>query len=176
MPKQNDRKFQTIQLVRIALLGAILYVVQIGLSFIPNLELVSFLICIYALLFGKQTFWMILVFNLFEGIQWGFGVWWISYLYVWPLLLLIVLLLKKMIKEEFILWAIILGIWGLIFGSLFAIAYIPVDPHYALTYWISGLPWDVWHGGCNFVVMLIAGKPVYHLLLKALRMDERRVN
>ena len=156
------------KITRIALLSAILYVSTVALEFLPNVELVSLLTVLYTLVFGKEAFLIVTVFNLFELIQWGFGTWWVSYLYVWPLLVLITLLLKKIIKEEFLIWSVVSGLFGLIFGSLFAIVYLPVDPAYALAYWISGLPWDVWHGVCNFVLMLVIGKPLY-LLLKKVR-------
>lgn len=156
------------KITRIALLSAILYVSKVALEFLPNVELVSLLTVLYTLVFGKEAFLIVTVFNLFELIQWGFGTWWISYLYVWPLLVLITLMLKKIIKEEFLIWSVVSGLFGLIFGSLFAIVYLPVDPAYALAYWISGLPWDVWHGVCNFVLMLVIGKPLY-LLLKKVR-------
>lgn len=152
------------RITRIALLSAILYVSKAALDFLPNVELVSLLITIYTLVFGKEVFLIIMVFNLFEFIQWGFGSWWVSYLYVWPLLGLCVLLLEKLIKEEFLIWGIVSGGFGLIFGSLFAIAYLPIDPSYALAYWISGLPWDVWHGVWNFVLMAALGKPLYRIL------------
>ena len=154
------------KITRIALLSAILYVSKVALEFLPNVELVSLLTILYTLVFGKEAFLIVTVFNLFELIQWGFGTWWVSYLYVWPLLVLITLLLKKFIKEEFLIWSVVSGLFGLIFGSLFAIVYLPVDPAYALAYWISGLPWDVWHGVCNFVLMLVIGKPLYLLLKK----------
>ena len=154
------------KITRIALLSAILYVSKVALEFLPNVELVSLLTVLYTLVFGKEAFLIVTVFNLFELIQWGFGTWWVSYLYVWPLLVLITLLLKKIIKEEFLIWSVVSGLFGLIFGSLFAIVYLPVDPAYALAYWISGLPWDVWHGVCNFVLMLVIGKPLYLLLQK----------
>ena len=154
------------KITRIALLSAILYVSKVGLELLPNVELVSLLTVLYTLVFGKEAFLIVTVFNLFELIQWGFGTWWVSYLYVWPLLVLITLLLKKIIKEEFLIWSVVSGLFGLIFGSLFAIVYLPVDPAYALAYWISGLPWDVWHGVCNFVLMLVIGKPLYLLLKK----------
>ena len=157
------------KITRIALLSAILYVSKVALEFLPNVELVSLLTVLYTLVFGKEAFLIVTVFNLFELIQWGFGTWWVSYLYVWPLLVLITLLLKKIIKEEFLIWSVVSGLFGLIFGSLFAIVYLPVDPAYALAYWISGLPWDVWHGVCNFVLMLVIGKPLYLLLKKARR-------
>ena len=152
------------KLTRIALLSAILYVSKLVLDFLPNVELVSLFIILFSLIFGRETLLTITVFNLFQIIQWGIGTWTISYLYVWPLLCLLTLLLKKIIKEEFIIWSIFSGLFGLIFGSLFALVYIPVDPAYALSYWISGLPWDVWHAVWNFVLMLALGKPLYKLL------------
>lgn len=160
------KRMSIYKLTRIALLSAILYVSKVALEFLPNVELVSLLIILYTLVFEKETFLTVTVFNLFELIQWGFGTWWISYLYVWPLLCLITLLLKKLIKEEFLVWAIVSGAFGLIFGSLFAVVYIPISLSYALTYWISGLPWDVWHGVCNFILMMALGKPLYLLLIR----------
>ena len=159
----------TERLVRIALLGAVLSVAKWTLSFIPNLEPVSLLIVVYALAFGRDVFWMILIFVLTEGLQWGFGLWWISYLYAWPVLAAAVLLLKRIFREEFLLWAVVSGSFGLVFGLLFAIAYIPVDPAYALDYWITGLPWDVWHGACNFVLVLLLGRPLYSVLMRLCR-------
>lgn len=158
------------KMTRIALLSAILYVSKVALEAFANVELISTLVIVYTLVFGRETFLIITVFNLFELIQWGFGSWWVSYLYVWPLLCLSVLLLKKLVKEEFLVWSVVAGCFGLIFGGLFAIAYLPIDPSYALAYWISGLPWDVGHGGCNFVLTIVLGKPLY----KVLRMLKNR--
>lgn len=152
------------KLTRIALLSAILYVSKVALEFLPNVELVSLLTIIYTLVFGWEAILIVTVFNMFELIQWGVGTWWVSYLYIWPLLCLITLLLKKLIREEFLIWSMVAGGFGLIFGSLFAIVYIPIDPSYALAYWISGLPWDVVHCVANFVLMMILGKPLYKLL------------
>lgn len=152
------------KLTRIALLSAILYVSKVALDVFPNVELVSLLTIIYTLVFGKEAFLIVTVFNLFQMVQWGIGSWLITYFYAWPLLCLITLLLKKWIKEEFVVWSIVAGLFGLIFGGLFAIVYIPVDVSYAITYWISGLPWDVWHAVWNFVLMLVLGKPLYRIL------------
>jgi hypothetical protein len=155
-------------MVRIAFMSAVLVVAMWALKPLPNVELISLLVVLYALLFGKDTFVAVTVFSLTEGLMWGFGLWWVSYLYVWPLLALVVMLLKPLLKEEFILWAVVSGGFGLVFGGLFALAYLPIDPVYALSYWIAGLPWDVWHGGCNFVLMAGAGKPLYEVLKKHL--------
>ena len=92
------------RMTRIALLSAILYVSKVVLEFLPNIELVSLLVILYSLVFGWEAMLIVTVFNLFELIQWGFGTWWFSYLYVWPLLCVITMLLKKLIKEEFLIW------------------------------------------------------------------------
>lgn len=153
-------------ITRIALFSAILYISKLALESIPNVELISFLVIVYTLVFGWESIIATCIFNLCEVVQWGFGSWVITYLYIWPLLAIITLLLKKVIKEEFIVWAIVSGMFGLIFGSFFALYYIPIDPHYALMYWLSGLPWDVWHAIANFVIMLLLGKVVTKALKK----------
>ncbi len=158
-------------MTRIALLSAILYVSKLALEFLPNVELVTLLIILYTIVFGEETLLIIVVFNLFQGMQWGFGLWWLSYMYTWPVLCLVVLHLKKLIKEEFVVWAIVAGVFGLLFGGFFALAYLPVNPGFALTYWITGLPWDVWHGGWNFVLVAVLGKPIYRVLMKMKRMN-----
>jgi hypothetical protein len=104
------------RMVRIAFLSAVLTVAMLAIKPLPNVELISLLVIIYALLFGKDSFIIVTVFSLTEGLIWGFGLWWISYLYVWPLLCLTVVLLKKVIKEEFLLWAVVSGAFGLVFG------------------------------------------------------------
>lgn len=152
---------KTKQLVQIALLASLLYIAQVAFSFLPNIELVSLLILIYSIVFPHLALYAIYIFVLLEGIQWGFGLWWWSYLYVWPILYFVIKILKKYIQEDDrISWSIVLGFYGLIFGMLFAIVYIPVSFHYALTYWISGLSFDVLHAIGNFIVCVLLYKPL----------------
>ncbi len=147
-------------------MSALLYIVKVALEWLPNVELVTFLTILFTLVFGAETFAAVTIFNLFELIQWGFGTWWVSYLYVWPLLVTIVLLLRKAVGEEFLIWSVVSGGFGLIFGALFSAFYLFVDRSYAVTYFVAGLPWDVMHCIANFAVMLVLGKPLYRALKK----------
>ena len=45
----------TKELATIAILAALLYIVQVAFSFLPNIELVSLLILVYTLVFDKMT-------------------------------------------------------------------------------------------------------------------------
>ena len=158
---------KTKQLVQIAFLGTLLYVVQVGLSFIPNIELVSFLILIYTLVFPNIALPAIGIFILLEGLHWGFGLWWWSYIYVWPILYFLVKWLKRSIKPDDVLsWSIVLGFYGLIFGLLFALAYIPVSFSYAFSYFVSGIFFDIIHGIGNFIICLFLLKPTYTVFIK----------
>lgn len=158
---------KTKQLVQTAILGLILYISQVVFSFIPNVEFVSLLILMYAIALPKLSLSAIFVFILLEGLQWGFGLWWWSYLYVWPILYIMVKFLKKYIKQDDVLsWSIVLGFYGLVFGSLFSIVYIPVSLSYAITYWISGLIFDVIHCISNFILCLLLFKPILNILLR----------
>ena len=59
-----------------------------------------------------------------EGIVFGFSVWWISYLLVWPLLTVIVMAMRK--NGSPVIWAVLAGVYGLLFGPLMYLAYFTV--------------------------------------------------
>lgn len=151
------------QIVTIGVLSAILLVGQLGLAFLPNIEIVSTLIILYTQIYKKQVFSIILIFVLLEGIIFGFGIWWISYLYIWNILALIVLIFQKI--DSAVLWAVISGIFGLLFGALCAIPYlISGGPGAAFAYWSAGIPYDILHCCGNFALTLILYKPLLQLL------------
>lgn len=65
------------------ILSALLIIGQVALGFLPNIEVVTLLVIAYTLVFGKKVFFIIYIFVLVEGLIYGFGLWWINYLYVW---------------------------------------------------------------------------------------------
>mgnify|MGYP001090424746 CR=1 FL=1 len=74
------------ELVALALLTALLFVAQVALAFLPNIELVSLLIIVYTLAFRHKVLYVIYAFAVLEGLLYGFTMWWITYLYVWTVL------------------------------------------------------------------------------------------
>ena len=150
-------------IVIIGLMGAILLALQVALSFIPNIELVSLLIILCTLIFQKKTVFIITIFVTLEGLLYGFGLWWINYLYIWFILYMIVTVLKK--SKSPLFWALISGFFGLSYGGLCAIPYLFIGGvPTAIAYWISGIPFDLIHGIGNFIVALVLFAPLYHLL------------
>lgn len=144
-------------------LSAVLLIGQLGMSFLPNIEPITCLIMIYTLVYKKQVFPMIYTFVILEGMVFGFGVWWVSYLYIWTILAGITLLLQK--NQSVLLWAVVAGGFGLLFGALCAVPYLLAGgPAAAFSYWAAGIPYDIIHCAGNFVITLAVFQPVLRIL------------
>lgn len=145
------------------LLSAILLIGQMGMSFLPNIEPVTSLVIIYTLVYKKRVFPMIYTFVILEGMVFGFGIWWVSYLYIWSILALLTLLLQK--NQSVVIWAVVAGGFGLLFGALCAIPYLIAGGWgAAFSYWSAGIPYDIIHCAGNFTITLIIFQPVSQVL------------
>ena len=150
-------------------LSAILLIGQVGMSYLPNIEIVSLLIYIYTQVYRKKVFFIIYVFVFLEGCIYGFGIWWFGYLYIWSVLALIVLWNGRQ-QTSVIMTAVILGAYGLSFGMLYALPYFIAGGWAAgFSYWVSGIPFDLLHCAGNVAVSLICYRPLRTLLGKLKR-------
>lgn len=165
---QTERRSPARQLVLTALMGALLVVGKQAMSGLPNIEPVSLLILLFTLELPRQTPGAITVYLLAQGLLYGFGLWWVMYLYVWYLLALVVFLLRRFDHPFF--WACVSGVYGLCFGGLCAAVYLFArTPAFALSWWISGLSFDALHGAGNFVMALLLYRPLRRALHAARR-------
>ena len=152
----------------IAITGMMIATIEVAknaLAFIPNVELVSLLVILFTLYFGKKILFVIPAFILLEGCIYGFGLWWIMYLYVWPLLALITYIMRK--QESVWVWAIMSGSLALAVGALCSIPYIVLSgPKAAFAWWVSGIPFDILHCVSNFVLCMVLFKPLSKVMRK----------
>lgn len=167
---KDQGKSAKISIRDIALIGvmtAVIVVCKEILSFLPNIELVSFWIILFTLFFRWRVLFVVPVFVLIEGCLYGMGPWWIMYIYAWPLLALISYLNRK--QESVWFWSILSAFFGLFFGLLCAIPYavagavnngIRSGLYAGFTWWVAGIRFDVIHCIGNFVVMLVLYHPV----------------
>ena len=162
-------KYKTFEIVLLGMLGAIAFVCQVSLIFLPNIEVVSILFIVYTRTFGKKALFPIYVFVLLEGIFWGFGSWWIMYLYIWTILWCISMIFRR--NDSSIAWAVINGTYGLCFGALCSITQgILFGIGSGFAYFISGIPFDIVHCIGNFFTALFLYKPLTILLSKVRKM------
>ena len=143
--------------------AALLIVIQVALSFLPNIELVSLLIILFTKNFGKRTLFAIYTFVMAEGLIYGFGIWFFMYLYVWAVLFFAAWLFRRM--EHILGWTLLSGTFGLLFGALCTITYIVINGwSTGIAGFISGIPYDLMHCAGNITAMLILYKPLDNVL------------
>mgnify|MGYP004555165465 CR=1 FL=1 len=141
-----------------ALMCAVLEVSKQALNMIVNVELVSFFTLLFGCYLGWRAIPATIAFVWIETTIWGFGLWTISYFYLWPLLACLGMLFRG---GRPLLYAIISGFFGLTFGAMCALPYLFLQgPSFAFSWWISGIPYDIIHGVANFTIALVLWKPM----------------
>lgn len=160
-----DKKLTLRQVALFGVLGAMTFGAKVAMAWLPNIEPVSLLTMVYAVVLGRKSLYPIYVYVLMEILLYGLGSWNIMYLYIWPLLALIAWLLRK--QRHPLAWALICGGFGLFFGALCA----PVDVFiggfgFAAAKWVSGIPFDLMHCAGNFVIALLLFVPLRQLMTK----------
>ena len=160
----------TKDIVLIGLLAALLKSSQAVLSFLPNIEIVSLLILIFSIRLGaKRTIYITVLFSTLNIMIWGLSPATIGYFFVWSGYSVVCSICKRFLNKD-INVAIFLGFFGLIFGALFALIYLPMGYSYVLTYWINGLTFDIIHTVSNFIIGLWAFNPVLNGFDRAMKM------
>ena len=136
-----------------ALMAAMMEAAKFVMSPLPNIEPVTLIVTVCTLVCGLRALYAVYVFVLLDGLLYGFGMWFIAYLYVWAVLVVAVWLLRK--NEGRIFWALVAGIYGFAFGALCAIPYFIAGGAAAgISYWLAGIPFDLLHAAGNFVMAL----------------------
>lgn len=160
-----DKKLTLREVVLFGVLGALTFALQVAMAGLPNIEPVSLLVMVFAVTFGWKSLYPVYVFVVMEILFYGFSTWNIYYLYVWAILAVAAIALRKM--EHPLAWAILSAVFGLCFGALCGIVDIFIGGwEYALAKWASGIPFDLLHCGGNFAMALILWRPLRNLLGK----------
>ena len=158
-------KVSTREVVLFGMLGAMTFAWKYVMSGMPNIEPVSLMVMLFAVVFGKKWVYPVYVYVAMEILFYGIGTWNIMYLYIWGVLAWAAYLCRGM--ESPLGWALLSGSFGLLFGALCA----PVDAviggvGYAVSKWISGIPFDLAHCAGNFVIALVLFRPMQMLIEK----------
>ena len=151
--------------VLFGMLGALMFALQVAMAPLPNIEPVSLLVMLFAVTFGWKSLYCVYTFVAMEILFHGIGLWNINYLYIWTILAVAAIFLRKM--ESAFGWALLSGVFGLAFGALCGIVDIFIGGFgYAAAKWVSGIPFDLLHCGGNFAIALVLWKPLRTLLEK----------
>lgn len=151
----------TKKLTLYAILTAILIISKEVLAFLPNIELVTFLLMLYALYLDVWGITLIsVVFCFAQMALYGTGMWTISYFMIWPLYSWITYWMRNYLTGHYLRMAIVSLIFGLSFGLLTAIPYFMLSISAGWSYFVRGLIFDLVHGVGNFIIMIVLYDPI----------------
>ena len=158
-------KLSVREITLFGMLAAVTFGAKWVMAALPNIEPVSLMVMIFGAVFGWKALFPVAVYVAAEILFYGLGPWNINYLYIWPLLALLAACLRNM--RHRLAWALLSGVFGLLFGALCA----PVDVAiggfgYAVSKWVSGIPFDLTHCAGNFVIALLLFVPLRNLTKK----------
>lgn len=161
----SDSKLNVRELAELALLCALIAAGKEAMRVLPNIHPVTLLLLLGTLVYGARALYPAFGFVLLEIAIYGFGVWNIPYLYAWPIVVLCALPFRR--ERSRLFWAGFAALHGLLFGALCAIPYLFIGGWaMALSWWASGIPFDLVHAASNAVLVYFLLLPLYNLVRK----------
>ena len=149
-------------MVLFGVMGALTFAAKMVMSGLPNIEPVSLMVMLFAVVFGKKWVYPVYLYVAMEILFYGINLWNINYLYIWAVLAVSADLMRRM--QSPLAWAVLSGVYGLLFGALCGIVDIFIGGFgYAAAKWVSGIPFDIAHCAGNFVIALILFAPLRRL-------------
>ena len=153
------------ELALFGMLGALTFGAKVAMSGLPNIEPVSLMVMLMAVVFGWKALYPVYLYVLMEILLYGISFWNVNYLYVWAILAVAAIAMGRLRNPLW--WACLSGLFGLAFGFLCAPAYTVMGGwSYAYRWWLAGLPFDAIHAVGNFVMALLLFAPLRKLLEK----------
>lgn len=163
----TEKRRKLVEVILLTMFGVLMFVLQVIFSQLPNIHPVALIIVLLTKRYGLKSFISVYTFVICEIFTYGLEIWSINYLYVWAVLVLILLPLRKVDSAP--VYALVAAIFGLFFGTLCSIPYFLTGGIAGgIAYIINGFMFDLIHCGANFVIVLLLYKPLDTVLNKAL--------
>ena len=177
MNSRQSKKISVKEVAVFSMLGALMYASKIAMEVLPNIHLLATFVISMTVVYRKKALYPIYVFVFLLGLFNGFNLWWIPYLYLWTVLWAVVMILPKNMsrKKSVVVYSIVAGLHGLLYGTLYAPAQALVFHlnFKGMVAWIiAGFPFDAIHGVSNlFCGLLIV--PLIELLRRTDKMVKK---
>lgn len=168
---QNKGKISVFELALFSMYGALMFASKLIMEFLPNMHLIGVFVVLFTIVYRKKALIPIYVFVLLTGFFYGFGIWWVPYLYIWTILWAFAMLVPKKLprKAAFFVFPVICSLHGLLYGTLYApfqAIVFGLNFKQTVAWIIAGIPFDITHCISNLIVGLLI-VPLSDVLIKA---------
>ena len=167
MPRKTEKRStlhrDLFTLAQLAFFCALMFAGKEIMNVLPNIHPVMLILLLCVRVYGGLALYPVIGFVLLELAIYGIGIWSVTYLYVWPLAVLLALPFRK--TEGRLFWAVFAGAFGLAFGALTAFYTVFLSGiKTAVAYWVSGIPFDIVHCVSNFTICYFLLPPLTELV------------
>ena len=153
------------QIALFGVLGSLTFGAKVAMSGLPNIEPVSLMVILFAVVFGWKGLYPMYLYVLMEVMLYGINLWNINYLYIWAVLFGAAIIMRRL--KNPLLWAALSGVFGMAFGLLCSPVYMAIGGFdYGIRWWLTGLVFDVTHAVGNFTIALVLFTPLRRLLTR----------
>ena len=150
------------------MLGALTFGMKVAMAVLPNIEPVSLMVMLFAVVFGWKGLYPVYLYVMLEILLYGLGFWNVNYLYIWLILFLGAMAMRRLRNP--IWWALLSGLFGMSFGLLCSPPYaIMWGWKYAIRWTAMGLVYDIPHAIGNFFIALFLFAPLRRVLVTLYR-------
>ena len=151
---KNKDRYRIKEYCVFAALACVMFVSKLLMELAPNIHLIACFTVTFTLVYRRRAIIPVMLFVFITGLFYGFDIWWFPYLYLWPLLHYLALLIPEDAsdRKKTMLAIIISTLHGLFYGILYA-------PFQAIAFhlsfegmlsWIAmGIPYDLIHAASN---------------------------
>ena len=165
MDKKGKNRLTLFEVALFGILGGLTFAAKFVMSGLPNIEPASLMVMLFAVVFGWKGLFPTYIYIALEMLIFGISTWSIPYLYIWLILFIVARMMGNMTHP--LSWALLSGVFGLLFGVLSLPAHWAMSGFAASLAWvISGIPYDVLHCVGNFAIALVLFVPLRKLLTK----------
>lgn len=150
------------------MMAALMFASKKLMESLPNIHLVGIFIIALTAVYRWKALYPLYTYVLLEGLFGGFNTWWLPYLYVWTVLWGMAMFLPRQeTKWMPVLYGIVCGLHGILFGVIYAPAQALIFGFNWKTMlaWIAaGFPFDCIHGLSNLVLGILLIQPLIHVI------------
>ena len=107
----HDRSPLTLREIALfGMLGALTFGMKVAMAGLPNIEPVSLMVMLFAVVFGWKCLYPIYLYVTMEILLYGINLWNINYLYIWLILAAAAIAMRQL--KNPIWWALLSGLFG----------------------------------------------------------------
>ena len=166
--KSQTHRVKLFEILLLTFIGVLMFVSQIIMAPLPNIEIVSLLIIITTCVFGVKTLSSVYIFVICEALYYGIHDWVIGYFIAWPALCLIVLFTRKIGDKGF--FTVLSALYGLLFEIFFVIPYFMIGGFaYTVAKLMGGIGFSILHCIGNLILTYLLYIPLKSVLEKAVK-------